>query len=76
MRRRRNREPDTRLNWRDPDMPVLRPWEDRWGKVYIREIPPEEESEYCTSMVNNNNPNAPSWRNDPTYNLAKRRRRR
>lgn len=74
-RRRRQREPDKRLDWRDPDMPVLRAMEYSWG-VVLEPIPPQDESEHCASMVSNSNPMAPHWSRDPTYNLAKRRRRR
>lgn len=78
-RRRRTREPDKRLDWRDKDMPVLRMMEFGWGERRLEAVSPEEESEHCTSMVQNNNPLAPNWRDDETYNLARpgaRRRRR
>lgn len=79
IRRRRTREPDKRLDWRDPNMPVLRLMESCFGEIKLTPIPPHEESEHCTSMVSNKNPLAPTWRDDPTYNLRRpgaRKRRR
>lgn len=74
--RRRRNEPDKRLDWRDPNMPVLRPWEFPDGSKGLAEIPPQEESRHCHHQVNNGNPLAPEWFNDETYNLARRKRKR
>lgn len=61
MPKRKPPQPDTRLNWRDPNMPVL-------GKSG-RPIPHEKmvlkaqmALEICFE---------PDWRFDPTYNLRK-----
>lgn len=45
-RRRRDRTPDTRLDWRDPNMPVLRKME-YFGVVVLEEIAPEDEQAHC-----------------------------
>lgn len=69
--KRRQRKPDKRLDWRDPDMPVLRPWEEPWGAVVLKAIRPEEEQEFRDQMQHNGNPLAPGWRDDKTYNIAR-----
>lgn len=68
-RRRRQREPDKRLDWRDPNMPVLRAMD-----TGMEALSPEDESAYSQDVMARSI--EPTWRNDPTYNLAKRRRRR
>jgi hypothetical protein len=67
--RRRTSKPDKRLDWRDPDMPVLRAMD-----TGMEALSPEEESAYSADVMVRSI--EPTWRNDPTYNLAKRRRRR
>lgn len=74
MRRRRRKEPDTRLDWRDPDMPVLRVFERPWGEVALDPEPPEKEQAFRREMMMFSQ--APNWRNDPTYNLGRGQRRR
>jgi hypothetical protein len=56
--------PDTRLSWRDPNMPVL-------GK-YGRPIPHEKMVVKANLALELSN--EPTWRNDPTYNLRKDRK--
>lgn len=68
-RRRRQREPDKRLDWRDPLMPVLRAMD-----TGMEALSPEDESAYSQMVMRESL--EPGWRNDPTYDLAKRRRRR
>ena len=55
--------PDTRFDWRDPNMPVL-------GKSG-RPIPHEKMVVKANLALELSN--EPTWRNDPTYNLAKRK---
>lgn len=43
--------PDKRLDWRDPDMPVLREMEFDYGEKRLVEVSPQEEQEYCASVV-------------------------
>lgn len=80
MRRRRaNQEPDTRLDWRDPDMPVLRVVEySRGFQTWIEteEFSPEEESQNSQKTMVTTTPMAPHWTQDPTYRLTNRRKRR
>lgn len=47
MPRRRRENPDTRLDWRDPNMPVLRKWEDNWGQVSLVEITPKKNRNFA-----------------------------
>lgn len=59
----RKPKPDTRLDWRDPDMPVI----GRSGKEY----PPEtmqriRQQELMTKAE-------PKWKEDPTYNLRRKK---
>lgn len=75
MPRRRRQEPDNRLDWRDPRMPVLRrPWVEVLGTFERREqmMTPEQSSELATESFRESD--GPDWRNDPTYNLRRRRR--
>ncbi len=82
MARRRRNEPDKRLDWRDPDMWVVR-------KVYTESpmspeptvtteyvYPGEVEEQAAENMRNTTNPLTPNWKKDPTYDLAKGKRRR
>jgi hypothetical protein len=74
--RRRDRTPDKRLNWRDPNMPVLRYMEFGWGEKRLVEVPPHEEQEYCASAIDLKA--EPNWKKDPSYAWARpdaRRRR-
>lgn len=66
---------DPKPDWRDPDMPVMWPLYDSWtGKAVMMEIQPWEAQALMQDAFRTND--GPNWRNDPTYNLAKRRRRR
>lgn len=73
MRRRRDRRPDNRLDWRDKNMPVLRAMD-----TGMEELTPESESEYSQDVMNRSL--EPTWRNDPSYNwvkaTARKRKRR
>jgi hypothetical protein len=60
----RYRPPDTRLDWRDPDMPVL----GKSGK-------PIDHRKMTVVANMRLQSNDPSWRDDPTYNLPRRKRR-
>lgn len=66
----RERKPDLRLNWRDPNMPVLRLNERR----QMVEVKPEFISNYYDKKINSLYYNAPSWRNDETYDLKGKRK--
>lgn len=69
MRKRRRKEPDKRLDWRNPDMPVLRAMD-----TGMEEMTPEDESEYSRDVMRRSL--EPTYRNDPTYNLGRGQRRR
>lgn len=62
----RNRKPDTRLDWRDPDMPVIR-------KVLIDnkpavvKIPPKKIEEYYFNKIFGSEYDAPNYKLDPSY---------
>lgn len=58
----RYRPPDNRLDWRDPNMPIE-------GKT--KQHPPELRVK--ASRLSLANSIEPTWRNDPTYNLRRRR---
>lgn len=77
--RRRRREVDKRLDWRDPDMPVLTlvKYTHRFlpPKRIMEQVTPERMSQFSRQTLEAFTPLAPNWRNDPTYNLAKRQRR-
>lgn len=69
MARRRRNEPDKRLDWRDPDMPVLRAMD-----TGMEAMTPEDESKYSQMVMRKSI--EPDWRNDPTYKLGRGQRRR
>lgn len=62
---------DTRFNWRDPNMPVMRDYVMRDGSRK-NVIDPDYEHRYREHMMNA--APHPNWRSDPTYNLRKRKR--
>lgn len=78
--KRRRLEPDQRLDWRDPNMPVLALVEYRHPhlppKRVMEAVTPERMSQFARNSFAIIHPLFPNWRNDPTYDLAKRRRRR
>lgn len=78
-RRRRRNEPDTRLDWRDPDMWIVRKviYDGPLGSTTERTeyvYPGEQEEQSQGNMRDTRNPNTPDWSKDPTYDLAKGRK--
>lgn len=71
-KRRRPPPPDTRPNWRDPNLPCIRDYRMGNGERKI-EIDPDYEHRYRAHMMEA--APHPSWRNDPTYNMKKDRRK-
>lgn len=66
MKRQCKSKLDKRLDWRDPDMPVIRKvWID--NKPAVVEIPPKKIEEYYYSKIFGMDYNAPSYKNDPSY---------
>lgn len=67
----RKRILDTRPDWRDPDMPVLRSWkeQDRWGFVttHSEMVSPQFSQELSAESLENSDDGKASWRNDNTY---------
>lgn len=64
--KRQRLQPDTRLDWRDPDMPLLRRQVDgRYGAIEPHKIQEyyAKKIETCYYI---------EWKDDPTYNLRKK----
>ena len=61
--RRHRKEPEKRLDWRDPDMPVLRAM-----TTGMEALSPKSESEYSQDVMQRSI--EPEWRKDPAYNFA------
>ncbi len=62
--------PDTRPDWRDPDMPVLRKY--RMGNGSTKtEVDPDYEHRYREHLMQVSE--HPNYRDDPTYNLNRRK---
>ena len=73
MPHRRRLPPDTRPSWRDPNMPVLRDYKMRDGTIRT-EVDPDYERRYREFLLSIDEDH-PTWRNDPTYDLKKQRKR-
>lgn len=58
-------------DWRDPAMPVIRDYRFANGE-HKTEIDPDYERRYREHMLQT--AAQPDWRNDPTYNLRRRRK--
>ncbi len=63
--------PDTRLSWRDPNMPVLRDYRMANGEIRIT-IDPDYEHRYREMLINTSS-NLP-YHCDPTYHLRRNRK--
>jgi len=61
---------DLRLSWRDPNMPVLREYKMADGSVQ-KVVDPDYEHRYREMLMEYSQ--NPSWKQDPTYNLRKKR---
>jgi len=59
---------DKRLNWRDPDMPVLR----LNSSHQMIEVDPEYIHSYYDRKMRSPDNIAPNWRHDPTYDMKKK----
>ena len=68
QRRRRYTAPDG-IDWRDPKMPVLRPFEFRDGTVGLKAFTPEEEQEFRRDMIHQYP--GESYKLDPSYRWGK-----
>ena len=65
-------KPDTRPNWRDPNMPVLRDY--IFGDGTVKHvIDPDYERRYREMLMATTT--HPSYKLDPTYNMRKERKR-
>ena len=70
MTRKRKLPPDTRPDWRDPDMPVTRNY--RMGDGSRRtSVDPEYERRYREMLMETSA--QPTYRSDPTYNLRRKK---
>lgn len=60
--------PDTRLDWRDPNMPVL-----RYGKfgnfIGTKEVSAKDITNYYKAKLEQIGHKMPSWQEDETYDL-------
>lgn len=65
--RRKRLPPDDRLDWRDPEMPVIRKVTIQ-GREEVREIPPKYIEQYYKNKIFGAYYDAPNWRDDPSYN--------
>jgi hypothetical protein len=74
MPKRQPPKPDLRLNWRDPNMPVLRDYRMGNGERKIV-VDADYEHRYREMLINTASESTfPHYRNDPTYNLRKERK--
>ncbi len=62
--------PDHRLPWRDPAMPVLRDYKMADGSTR-NVVDPDYERRYREMLVETSQ--EPSWKNDPTYSMKRKR---
>lgn len=60
--------PDTRLNWRDPNMPVIRDYTMADGSKKIV-VDPDYEHRYREFQMHRP---GDDWKSDPTYNVRKK----
>jgi len=69
---RRRLPPDNRLDWRDPNMPVIRKvWIN--GKTEVREIPPDVLKQYYANKIDNYQYwHEGYYKDDPSYYWAKK----
>lgn len=77
--RRRRLPPDKRLDWRDPDMPVLRRMEHPMtGEPFLGPVPPKDEQDYHAGKMRDPQYDRayPSYSRDPVYDLKRKRSRR
>lgn len=65
--------PDTRLDWRDPAMPVAREYIMRDGTKKGPYVDADYEHRYREFRMSQYNPDAPDWSKDPTYNLRRKK---
>jgi len=69
MRRRKRLSPNPNaLDWRDPQMPLVRDYTFRSG-AKLTEVTPEFEQEWRQICMERNA--APEWRDDPLYNARR-----
>lgn len=68
--RRKPLPPDTRLDWRDPDMLVCREYITGAGRKIGPFVDPDFERRFreYKLQITEHEPSIPSWRDDPTYN--------
>lgn len=60
--------PDTRLDWRDPLMPVIRPTLDEFGRVQHEMLPPHRERQEAELNLRRAlRDKSTDWREDPSY---------
>lgn len=67
---RRKHLPDTRPDWRDPDMPLIRDYKMGNG-TKVSEVDADYEHRYREHLMRNSD--NPRYDNDPTYNLKRKK---
>lgn len=60
----------TKLNWRDPSMPVIRSYKMRDGSTRT-EVDPDYERRYRAHMMESTE--QPKFRDDPTYEMRRKK---
>ena len=66
MVKRRKLPPDTRLDWRDPDMPVLR-YGNFNGEFGTKEVAPQYIQNYYRAKLDQIGWKMPDYKDDPSY---------
>lgn len=70
----RSRKPDRRPDWRDPNMPVMRDY--TMGDGSTKTIVDQDyERRYREHLLSLHDDTHPNYRDDPTYDLKKQRKR-
>ena len=69
----RKLSPDNRLDWRDPNMPVLR-FELRGRTTIAHFVNSKAAHEYYKFKMSDWRNQAPEWRNDPSYNWGRKKK--
>lgn len=67
--KRKKQKPDTRLDWRDPEMPVI---DDGVVKTPNQFQHERNRNLIRSSIGPTSNKLMPEWKNDPTYDLRKK----
>jgi hypothetical protein len=71
MTRHNHKEPDDRLDWRDPDMPCIRVADNVFtGEITVELVPPEDVTAEARDDLKRAKTSLPSYHLDPSYSWA------